>query len=58
MGIIPSIMQMWLDPIMLCLWRRSVTAALIRPLPSLGTSECHGFGPKMKEKNNNKPLYF
>ena len=37
------------DLALLCLWRRPVATAPIG-LPSLGTSKCHGYGPKKMGK--------
>ena len=40
-----------LDPMLLWLWCRPAAVALMRP-PSLGTSMCHGCGPKKKKLLN------
>ena len=51
-GSVPGLDQGVKDLALLWLWCRPVAVALMRP-PGLGTSICHGWGPK-KEKERNR----
>ena len=54
-GLIPGLLAQWVkDPVLLWLWCRPAAAAPIQPLPGLGTSLCHGGGPKNQKKKKKK----